>query len=485
VYNLRTTFTTARFSAMQKTSAYFLPILLLFLFGLDTAYAFLQYFYQPLDGDMAWNLVPAAEVRPILTDPLGWSALTRGAEYPNPNRFFSHWIYREYLLGVPLLLQRFVVPVTSVYLAAALAKIFVHVGLIGLLVRAINGPGRADPRGWLIAACLLAPFFQSGEFRSHIGIVDAATTYVFFYALPAGLLLLFSLPFIDALAHGVRQRMPVWQTALWAVLAFIVCLSGPLNPGIVLVAGLLGCIGWLAGWYRLGQLPRSLLVLAVLAGILSFYSLYLGRYNSLTIDNQLPLPALYGKLPFGIFRQFTGKLAFPVLFLMLGLHYYLLKRRGSNDGLLRLYGWSLAFAAVYLLLLPLGGFRSYRATVLRYDTILPVTLVCIGLYAAGALRLLRELSRKHLRWYVPLLLIVALIYVNADRFDRSGYDCERDALETIAAAAVAEVPLTGNCGVVLWQTYPDAYQSEMTGRLLHRWRITARPRTYYHPGAEK
>jgi hypothetical protein len=468
---------------MRISPGQLLQIVLLLLLGLDTAYAFLQYFYQPLDGDMAWNLVPAAEVRPILSDPLGWKALTQGMEYPNPNRFFSHWFFREYLLGVPLLLQRFVSPITSVYLAAALAKIFVHLGLVGLLARAITGPGRKDWRSWLIAACLIAPFFQSGEFRSHIGIVDAATTYVFFYALPAGLLLLFALPFVDRFIHSHQRHVPAWQLLLWSLLAFVVCLSGPLNPGVVLVAGVLAGAAWLAGRFRLAEVPGALLFLAILAGALSLYSLYLGRYNTLTIDNQLPLTELYAKLPAGIFRQFTGKLAFPVLVAMLGLNYFLLRKKNENRPLVRLFGWVLAFAALYFLLLPLGGFRGYRANILRYDTILPATLAFIGLYAASSLQLLRRLDRRSLGWYLPLLLVIVAIYTNADRFDRTHYDCERAALERIAASPEDEVALEENCSVVLWKTYKDAHQSEMTGRLLHRWQITDRPKTYFHPGA--
>lgn len=466
---------------MRLTSRQLLPVILLFLLGLDTAYAFLQYFYQPLDGDMAWNLVPAAEVRPILSDPLGWNPLTQGTEYPNPNRFFSHWLFREYLLNVPLLLQRWVSPITSVYLAAAVAKITVHLGLIGLLARAINGPEQKNWRNWLVAACLLAPFFQSGEFRSHIGIVDAATTYVFFYALPAGLLLLLAIPFIDRFVHSGKRVLRIWELVLLILLTFVVCLSGPLNPGAILVMGLLGGIAWLAGRFRLADIPRSLLFLAVLAGALSLYSLYLGRYNSLTIDNQLPLTELYGKLPLGVFRQFTGKLAFPVLFAMLGLNYFLLRKYLANPAVLRLYGWGLAFAVFYFMLLPLGGFRNYRAGILRYDTILPATLAFIGLYAASCLQLLQRLERRILRWYIPLLFIIAAIYTNADRFERAKYDCERTALEHIATAPEDEIALTGDCGVVLWKRYGEPFQSEMTGRLLEMWQITDRPKTYFHP----
>lgn len=467
---------------MTSTSRYIIPVLIL-LFCLDTSYAFLQYYHQPLDGDMAWNIVPAAEVLPILDNPLGLEALLEGRRYPNPNRFFSHWVYRSYLLNAPLVLQRFCEPIPSVYLASGLAKILVHLGLIGLLARTVTGSWRVGRRRFIITACLLAPFFQSGEFRSHIGIVDAATTYVFFYALPSVLMLLFALPFLDFLVRK-RTNFPVVKSLLWVPLAFVVCLSGPLNPGAILVALLLGGLAWLGGQLRLADIPTPLFLLAVLAGVLSLYSLYLGQFNSLTIDNALPLAEVYAKLPWGIVRQFTGKLAFPVLFLMLAINYGLLKRYTPEDRMHRLFGWIIAFAIIYFLLLPLGGFRSYRATILRYDTIMPVTLAFIGLYAGSCLRLLKQLPQRGRAWYLASLIAVALIYTNADRYDRNAYDCEHAALESIAVATKSPVALQSDCGLLLWQTYPTADWSELTSRLLVQWRITKKPVLYYHPEAK-
>jgi len=452
---------------MRVSTKYIFPVLLL-LFCLDTGYAFLQYFYQPLDGDMAWNLVPAAEVKPILDNPLGLKALLEGHRYPNPNRFFSHWTYRTYLLNTPLFLQRFCEPITSVYLASALAKILVHLGLILVLVRTVTGSWRVNRQALIITACLLAPFFQSGEFRSHIGIVDAATTYVFFYALPSALAILYAMPFLDFFLRG-RTDFPFVKLFFWVPLSFVVCLSGPLNPGAVLVALLLGGLAWLGGRIKLGAVPLSLLALALLAGALSVYSLYLGQFNSLTINTQLPTAEVYKKLPWGIVRQFTGKLAFPVLFLMLGINYGLLKKFAPKNPNRHIFGWVLAFAAIYFLLLPLGGFRSYRATVLRYDTIMPVTLAFIALYAGSSLSLLKKLPQLGRAWYIAALILVAAIYTNADRFDRSTYDCEKAALETIAAATQSPVALKGDCGVVLWQPYPTPDWSDLTSKLLTRW----------------
>ncbi|MEL7163709.1 MAG: hypothetical protein AAFN92_23320, partial [Bacteroidota bacterium] len=331
------------------------------------AYSCLQYYHQPLDGDMAWNLVPAAEVQPILRDPLGLQAILHGETYPNPNRFFSHWIYRTYLLGVPALLQNWFAPITSVYLACAIAKGAVHLILIGLLSRMVLGPDRSKT-DYLLLACLLTPFFQSSFFRDYIGIIDPATSYLFFYALPAIFLLWFALPFTDRLLHLSERRLTVRQLCYIIPLAGVSCLSGPLNPGVVLVALTCVAVAWSAGGFRLRDLAWPEWISLTAIAVFALYSLYLGQYNSLTIGSQIPLAELYAKLPAGLLRQFTTKLAFPLLFLALTINLFLLRRAP-------LFRYLLLFAVLYVLLLPLGGYREYRPGIVRYDTILPLTLL--------------------------------------------------------------------------------------------------------------
>ena len=68
----------------------------------DFSYSFLQYYYQPLDGDMAWNLLPSPDVAPIFNSPFGLDAIFGDQLYANPNRYFGHVLYREYLLNVPV-----------------------------------------------------------------------------------------------------------------------------------------------------------------------------------------------------------------------------------------------------------------------------------------------------------------------------------------------------------------------------------------------
>jgi hypothetical protein len=49
---------------------------------------------------------------------------------------------------------------------------------------------------FLFAAILITPLFQTNGYRSYMGIIDPATTYTFFYALPTILILIYLLHYL-------------------------------------------------------------------------------------------------------------------------------------------------------------------------------------------------------------------------------------------------------------------------------------------------
>ncbi|THH40032.1 hypothetical protein [Neolewinella litorea] len=450
----------------------------------DLAYSFVQYYQQPLDGDVAWNLLPAHEVKPVLNDIFGLQTWRDGRTYPNPNRFFCHWSFREYFLAAPRLLQLFVDPVTSVYLAAGLAKLGVHLGLLFLLARAVLGHWRVRNLAFVGILALLTPFFQGNGYRHDLGIIDPSVTYTFFYALPAAVLLLFLLPFFDLLYHDKREGMSWPRYLLWSLLAVVVCLSGPLNPAVILVAtAVAGPLLQLRivrrGW---PSVPMAYYALWGWAAALALYSLYVGSFNSLTIANEQPLADLYARWPEGVFRQFTRKLAWPVLIVALGITHFLLRRRGESAGRwVRLLQWVGLFGLLYLILLPLGGYRAYRGLILRYDTILPVTLSVLLVYATGIRHLLASWVPARQRWWLLVLPVaVGLIFTLADRTDSSRYRCEATALRTLATSTSDTVALPADCPVLSWEPFTDPAYSEMNVRLLRRWGIVDRPLLYYN-----
>lgn len=475
-------------------------IIYAFLFLLlltDTSYSFVQYYNQPLDGDMAWNLIPANDVKPILENPFGIETILKNKTYANPNRFFCHWIYREYLISTPLFLQKFIDPINSVYLACAIAKTTTQILLIILLAMAITGTTNILKMDFMIAAILVTPLFQANGYRSYMGIIDSSTTYTFFYALPLAILLLYFMPFIFQFYHGKKSSLNLFVKICWIPLSIIVCLSGPLNPGIILTFSMLVLIKHLINNHlqsnktriiqrisiAYSSIPKNYYFFLLPVCLLSLYSLFLGRYNTLTIASQISLGAMYSKLPEGIYYQFTQKLGFPILFLMLAINTIIINTKfktAEGKRIINTLKWIGLFAICYILLLPLGGYRDYRPFILRYDTIMPITLSLIFVFGLSTLFIFKSMSSKQKRWYVPIVFSVLFIYTKSDTPEFDNNKCEKIALHKIADSKSSIVELEQDCSVVEWTKTIKAEDSELNAQLLYIWKITDRKKLYFN-----
>ena len=480
---------------MEKSS--FLKYIFILLIVGDIVFSFIQFYNTPMDGDVPGGVVPASDVRPILENPLGIKAIVENQVYPNPNRFFSHWIFFPYFNSVPGLLQKIVSPIDSVYLACAIAKTIIQLGLLYLLASLISKTKNIFKFELLLAVVLITPFFQTNGYRSYMGIIDVSTTYTFFYALPLLFLLLYFSPIINQVQQRGYFQVSFYYLLFTIPLAFLVSLSGPLNPGIALVILFLITAGFLIKNFQSNRTNRYLInllksityiskpywILFVPIGLLSIYSLVLGAYNSITIHFSTSLIELYSRLPIGLFNQFTQKPGFPILFLILTVNMVVINRKfKSEEGIwilqiMKSIGW---FALFYILLLPLGGYRDYRPNVLRYDTILPITISLIFLFGYSTLYLLKSISRKQKKWYIPLIVLVLLIFTNADRPEFDKNDCERQALQEIAESKKDIVPISGDCYLLSWKKINDPKDSELAARLLQLWGITDEKKLFYN-----
>jgi hypothetical protein len=482
---------------MTQMSKRFLYFLLLSLLLADIGYSFFQHLHQPLDGDMAWNIVPSNDVKPILKSPFGLDAILNKITYANPNRFYCHWIFKEYLGKTPLILQKIVDPIDSIYLSCALAKIMIQVLLIILLAISISGTKNILRLDFMIAAILVTPLFQTNGYRSYMGIIDPSTTYTFFYALPSTLLLLYFLPFILQFYHGKSLSKQNYIKILWIPLAIIVCLSGPLNPGVILVFSMLVILTNLINNYILSNqkgilkrifgaialIPKNYWFFLIPVSILSIYSLFLGRYNSITIANQISLSEMYLKLPKGIYYQFTQKLGFPILFLILTLNTIIINIKFKTEEgkkILNIFKWIGIFTLFYILLLPLGGYRPYRPNILRYDTIMPITLCLMFIFGISTFFIFKSISNKQKIWYLPIIGGVLFIFTNSDNAKFDNNKCERNALKEIAESKDSIVHLQEGCSVVAWDKIIKSEDSELNAQLLIIWGITKEKKLYYN-----
>lgn len=471
-----------------------LIFLLITLLLADIGYSFLQNYYTPFDGDMAGGIVPADDVRLILDSPLGLKIFTEHIKYPNPNRFFCHWSFYQYFNRFPLFLQNFTTPINSVYLSSAFAKTIIQVMLLFLIAFLVSG--KILKINFLLAAILITPLFQTNGYRSNMGIIDPATTYTFFYALPIILVLIYFTPLFLRYLYGIEIKRLKYIKYLWIPLALVSSLSGPLNPGVSLIVSLLIFIYYFSKNLRksgdknrfsrlkfvIKNIPKDDYYYLIPVIIFSLYSLFLGRYNSVDLGNKMPLTALYSRLPEGIYYSFTQKLGFPILFLILTIntliiHYKIRTPEGKK--ILITFKWIGFFALIYILLLPLGGYRDYRPYVLRYDTIIPITLSLMFIFAKTTLFILNNLSKKYKYWYLILPILVMFVFTNADKpeFDKNA--CERNAIMQIATSKEPIVKIKDNCTVLSWTIIETPQESELNTKLLKKWRIIDDNKLYF------
>lgn len=474
---------------IKKLIVVFLITLLL----ADIGYSFFQHYNTPFDGDMAGGIVPAEDLEPIFDSPLGIKVFTNHTTYPNPNRFFCHWSFYEYFNHVPLFFQKFTSPVNSAYLSCAIAKTAIQVIIIFLL--SLLATGNILKLDFLGAAILITPLFQTNGYRSYMGIIDPSTTYTFFYALPTILLLLYFTPLFLKQYYGIEFKRMKYLKYFWIPLAMISSLSGPLNPGISLVISLLAVINYF--FHNLNNsdinnrfnkiisaiqnISKEVYFYLIPICVFSLYSLFLGRYNSIDNHNKIPLSVLYSRLPLGIYYSFTQKLGFPVLFLILTINtliirYKFLTQEGKK--LLKAFKWIGLFTLIYVCLLPLGGYRSYRPYILRYDTIIPITLSLMFIYAKTTIFILKNLSLKKWYSYVPLVIFVLFVFTNSDKpmFDKN--NCERNAILQIANSKENIVKINDNCTVLSWKIIENPHDSELNTKLLRIWRIIDEDKLY-------
>lgn len=475
----------------------YLPGLLVLFVGLDLAFAFWQNYHFPLDGDLVAIVLPAPWYTQVLHDPFGWAVLTKNEVYGGTNRFFAHAAMGLYWKQVPRLLHYFTNPINSLYVASALFTTATQALILFTLAAAVRlGPaGRPGRAGFWVAAALMAPLFQTAGFYGQMGVTDRAVTYTFFYAFPMALLLLLLYPFHRAACQRRALRLPPLSVALLVLLMVAVAFNGPIATAAVGVL-LLG-IGARWAWGRWTRRRpgaeaaagaewlsgQALGLLAVLAA-LCLYSLYIGRNNSENSHDHT-LGQLYRLLPVGVYQQLFHQPGLPILLVMLLVNARLVRRLAAPSAerqrVLNTLRWVGLFAVVYLALLPLGGYRSYRPYLLRNDSILPVVLGLIFAYGQSAYFLLSQLRGPARRVYLGAVLLVAAAFTLVDKASPLPSDngCERWALDQLARSPAPVVHLSPSCNVLSWGPVADYHQSEVPAEMLRYWGVTDRKKRYY------
>jgi len=469
-------------------------ILVIFLTG-DLIYSFFEYYYIPLDGDISYGVVPGRNVQQLLDDPLGFHLLSTGEKHINPNRYFAHVFFKEYMQKMPLILQNFTSPIVSVYLSCALIKMLVHFLALFALSILISGTTKVLNKTFLLSAVLITPLIQANGYWDHMGINDRATTYTFFYALPTVLLMIYMMPLIKLIKQEEIPKFGFIKSILWLCMAIALPLSGPLVPGIVLISTVL--IGIYFLFYsapiekkvsikillnRLQKMPTQIFIFIIPISLISLYSLFLGLFDSNYGSEVIPIVARYQKLPLGIYYQISQSLGVPILLILIGVNIYLIKRTHNlpeSQKLITEIKWIGLFTAIYLFLLPLGGYRPYRPNILRYDTFIPITIALLYFYGHSTLYLLQNIKRGSKNIYITALVLIFAIYMNSDKIETQEYKNERKAIEFLVNSPAKVTLLPPQNSIMSWQPINIPEQSEMNAKILKFWGITKEEKLYY------
>ncbi len=465
----------------------------LFLFiVLDLCYSFWQHAQMPIDGDLAKITVPASEYKRVLESPFGLSTITKRESYAATNRFVIHWSISNYFKAIPLALRKVLSPIDSVYISCALFKTLSQALILYLLAVFISGKRNVLNDRFIVAAALIAPLFQTEGFANTMGIIDKSITYSFFYAFSC-LLILFFLFLLYQTAK--KSSAGKWVNIFFLfILAIIIPFSGPLSAPIAIIGIPILLYTTAKGdWemklnpiHQLKKLwrgiPTTVKLPCVLLFLLSLYSLYIGQFNTENSTTNISLLERYARLPRGLFLEFTNKLGLPILLISVLVNVYLIgkmKRTSESDKVKSTLKALLLFSVIFILLLPLGGYRDYRPDIIRRDSILPVLLILIYSFGLTTHYLFKQFKGQQLKVYTLASICILLVFINADKGSMRGNACERQALEQIARSDQDEVQLKEKCPVLSWNVLSHPRDSKLNGELLRLWGITEVNKTYF------
>ena len=465
----------------------FTPLILMLLLVCDFAFSFLQYYNLPLSGDIDGGVLQNHVTQQIFEDPFGFNAVITGEKHINPNRFFSHYFISVYFQKIPVWLQNFTDPISSVYLSSALIKITIQVLFVYFLASFISKSNNPGNKIFLTCAIIISPLFQVDGYWSRMGINDKAVAYVFFYAFPLVLLIIFFLPVFNRIVYDKKIR--TIHYVLLFPLILVLPFSGPLVPPVAILVTFLIILKYLiqCKGKKLGEIlksiPSDVYILLIPFSLWSFYSIFLGYYYDSNYQSEtITLAERYYRLPAGLLSQTFHSLGFPLLLFFIGMNIFLIKKNEFPEGekIARILMWIGMFAFLYILFLPFGGYRPYRPRIIRYDTFMPVTIALIYYFAASTYFLLQHFKGNKKKRYLAGLIVVLLIYTLSDTGGFGENNYERMAFEKMEASDDTVVAILKDCFIMSWENTTDYKQSESRARLIHYWRITSDIKLFYN-----
>jgi hypothetical protein len=480
---------------MRIENKFRLNYILILLVVADLVFSFVQHKQLALDGDMAGIIVPSKSYETVLHDPFGMNVLLYDSVYAAPNRYFIHAIMKAYFTEVPKLFQGFIEPIESVYIAAALIKTIIQTSLLLLITAFVCLTLKTRFRDYFLVMIILSPLFQTFGYHGYMGIIDHSITYTFFYGLSSVFALAHFLIWYKNFISSEKRISPI-SLIISVFLIIIIGFSGPLNPAVMILGNICLLLAWLMKKSenekfdltpenlikRIKQIPLTVLLITVFAMVVSLISFYIGRNNSENLWQNISIAERYLKLPAGLFYQFTTKPGPALLLLVIILNTIWINRLPNSENrsrIIRIIRWTTIFAVIFILLLPLGGYREYRPNIIRRDSIQPVLLVLLFLFTLTNYYLLKEFSGRSKKIFIVFGSAIIMIFTFADAQLPQHNACEKEALQQLSKSDANLVMLQSDCTVVSWNKITNPTDSELNVKLLQLWGIVKKEIQYY------
>ena len=447
--------------------------LALFLLA-DLLFSAYHYYNLPFDGDLTKIGGPFRWYEAVLKDPLGFKAVSEHVRYSGAGRYWCHawtvWWCHPLMDAVRAMVGN---PVVSLYLSTTLIAMLVHALLLWLVWRFVRVTEGKGPAVMVWSMALATVFVQYGSFYHSIGLVDRSPSYIFFYLLQMLFFALYLLPYYRAW-HTGKSLVP-WHHVLMIpgalYLAFSSVLAQPVWFVLCAVAALAFVLDRGGRWRSFIRKP---VIAAQIAWMLlcCLYAFYVARFNA--ENTQITtLSERYLLLLKGVYYLFTNNAALFWMSAWTGLNLLLLRwvrddvQRAS---LKRLALLTLAFAVLYTGLLPLGGYRSYRPFIVRYDTFMPVTLAWLFFLVRSSVLLWRQ-GIQGWRYTVVLLALMAVFTMFDRNLEKDANACQHEVLYDLMRRKTDTIIMPAHCNVGTWNTtdYNDPAVMEVLNLLFREW----------------
>jgi hypothetical protein len=471
--------------SISKNQVIHFILILLFIAEID--YSFRQHEHKTLDGDMALITAPSKFYTTILDEPFGLKASIHHEKYAGSNRYYIHKAMVIYYKKVyPVFSSFFTDKVDFLYKFTGLFQLIIQLFIILLLVYYSVKLEVINRTKILFLILLISSLFQTHGFSNSIGVIDHSVTYTFFYALPLFAFMVFLLPYLHWNIENKSVYVKIICALFWIPFAFILSMSGAIIPPLgFMIAGviLLYIIRIAFKKYQIlhNQSQRykvipffSIITLSVFL-LCCMYSYYVGLYNT---ENSLFVPLIfrYEKLIEGLKLYFIQDVSFLLIGILLLVNFYLIQRSKIK---IPFYVWLMLVMSVsFVLLLPLGGYRSYRPNIIRNDTFLPVTLMLFYFIARSTTVILSR--TKFSKMYVVFLCIVMLIFTYADKPNFNEDYCQRMQIKKLKHSKEKITSLSSDCPILTWDCTSDTQWTIDGSKMLYYWNITDSVRIYKH-----